>query len=460
MTLMEGKTLTMACHIRNAAKSHVEWKNPDGHVMFFNHQKALKDKRYKIINLSQSDFSISVSDVTFKDGGLYTCLHYSHKEPVIKKVEVTVLGKPKLEITEHNGKTAVKCSAMANSHPPKISWMLGSGVEIDAQHQPQYLKVKNTYSSMDTLLLRSHKRKVTIKCIVHHPALYNSSLMNFVKIGPNPTEESHFTTKASHWTSKQLQNKVLTTTVSHWPSPQASKATPTATVINWSSTRGSPASTPYSQLNTENLSSLSQTKNTPYNDTGSNSTNARDLSSVSQTTMNTPYNDTGSNSTNARDLSSVSQTTMNTPYNDTGSNSSNDTGTLLDETERQQGNNRSTQLFIFLVTCLILGLLIVVAFFGFKLRRAHILWKKENEDSDQSVESSKSKSSNEEKQSRGRRANGLFQIGFTKYVVEEPMATETKTPSLTKITEEAPVIQVVPQTNGATQSSQIKETEL
>uniref|UniRef100_A0A3P9A7W7 Heat shock protein 8 n=2 Tax=Euteleosteomorpha TaxID=1489388 RepID=A0A3P9A7W7_ESOLU len=286
MTLMEGKTLTMACHIRNAAKSHVEWKNPDGHVMFFNHQKALKDKRYKIINLSQSDFSISVSDVTFKDGGLYTCLHYSHKEPVIKKVEVTVLGKPKLEITEHNGKTAVKCSAMANSHPPKISWMLGSGVEIDAQHQPQYLKVKNTYSSMDTLLLRSHKRKVTIKCIVHHPALYNSSLMNFVKIGPNRKYHVYC-------------SPVVSLLVSF-------------------------------------------------------------------------------------------------------------TGTLLDETERQQGNNRSTQLFIFLVTCLILGLLIVVAFFGFKLRRAHILWKKENEDSDQSVESSKSKSSNEEKQSRGRRANGML----------------------------------------------------
>lgn len=53
---------------------------------------ALRDKRYKIINLSESDFSVSVSDVTFKDGGLYTCLHYT-KVPVVKSVTVTVLGK-------------------------------------------------------------------------------------------------------------------------------------------------------------------------------------------------------------------------------------------------------------------------------------------------------------------------------------------------------------------------------
>uniref|UniRef100_A0A8C7EZW3 Cytotoxic and regulatory T-cell molecule n=1 Tax=Oncorhynchus kisutch TaxID=8019 RepID=A0A8C7EZW3_ONCKI len=400
LTVMEGETLTMKCRIRNAEGSHVEWKNPDGHVMFFNNQKALKDKRYKIINLSDSVFSVSVSDVTFKDGGLYTCLHYIHKVPVVKWVNVTVLGKPKLEITEHNGKTAIKCSAVGNGHPPKISWLLESGLEMYAQ--PQYLLDKNTYTSLDILHVQSYKRRVTLKCIVRHPALHNSSLMNFVKIGQNPTEESHSTTRASHWLSTGLTE--VTTTASRWHSTQVSTETPTATALNWPNTEGSPASTPDLQLSTHTQPVFEATGYTLANDSS-------------------------------------------------GSRS------FFNDMETQKGTGGSALLLIFLVTGLILGLLVVVSLFVIKLRRAHILWKKENDDSDQSVESNRSKSSNEEKQSRGRRGNGLFNIRFTKYVVEEPMATETMTTTNIK-TEEDPEIQVIPQKNGATQSPQIKEREL
>uniref|UniRef100_A0A673YVP0 Cytotoxic and regulatory T-cell molecule-like n=1 Tax=Salmo trutta TaxID=8032 RepID=A0A673YVP0_SALTR len=406
LTVMEGETLTMKCRIRNAEGSHVEWKNPDGHVMFFNNQKALKDKRYKIINLSESVFSVSVSDVTFKDGGLYTCLHYIHKVPVVKWVNVTVLGKPKLEITEHNGKTAIKCSAVGNGHPPKISWLFESGLEMYAQPQSQYLMDKNTYSSQDILHVQSYKRRVTLKCIVRHPALHNSSLMNFVKIGQNPTEESHSTTRASHWLSTGL-TEVPTTTVSRWHSTQGSTETPTTTALDWPNTERSPASTPDLQLSTHSQRAHSVFKATGY--------------------------------TLAKDSSS---------------------GSFFNDTETQKGTGGSALLLIFLVTCLILGLLVIVSLFVIKLRRAHILWKKENEDSDQSVESNKSKSSNEEKQSRGRRGNGLFNIRFTKYVVEEPMATETMTTTTNTKTEEDPEIQVIPQTNGTTQSPQIKEREL
>ncbi|KAK6317307.1 hypothetical protein J4Q44_G00127070 [Coregonus suidteri] len=393
MTVMEGETLTIKCRIRNAHRSHVEWKNPNGHVMFFNDHKALRDKRYKIINLSESDFSVSVSDVTFKDGGLYTCLHHT-KVPVVKFITVTVLGMPKLEMTEHNGKSAIKCSAVGNRHPPKISWLLGSGLEIDAQ--PQYLLEKNTYSSLDILHVQSHKRRVTVKCIVRHPALHNSSLMNSIKIGQNPPEESHSTAEPLIGPVQKVQQ----------------------------------------------------------------STHSQPAHSVFEATGYTLANDSSSNSTSTADWSSVSQTTENTPHNGTGTNSTNARGSFFDETERQKGNGGSAPLLIFLVTCLILGLLVVVTFFVIKLRRAHILWKKENEDSDQSVESSRSKSSNEEKQSRRRRGNGLFNIGFTKYVVEEPMATETTTTTTNTKTEGAPEIQVIPQTNGATQSPQIKEMEL
>lgn len=54
------------------------------------------------------------------------------------------------------------------------------------------------------------------------------------------------------------------------------------------------------------------------------------------------------------------------------------TGSFFNDTETQKGTGGSALLLIFLVTCLILGLLVVVSLFVIKLRRAHILWKKGN----------------------------------------------------------------------------------
>lgn len=58
---------------------------------------ALRNKRYSIIKLSESEFTISISNVTFKDGGNYTCSQYDH-HTIERKVEVTVFGEYKVVI--------------------------------------------------------------------------------------------------------------------------------------------------------------------------------------------------------------------------------------------------------------------------------------------------------------------------------------------------------------------------
>lgn len=53
--------------------------------------KGLRSKRYSVNKLSESEFTISISNVTFKDGGNYTCSQYGdHTTETI--VELTVLG--------------------------------------------------------------------------------------------------------------------------------------------------------------------------------------------------------------------------------------------------------------------------------------------------------------------------------------------------------------------------------
>lgn len=37
---MKGQTVTFSCPMTNPHRTHVEWKNPDGHIMFFNEGKG------------------------------------------------------------------------------------------------------------------------------------------------------------------------------------------------------------------------------------------------------------------------------------------------------------------------------------------------------------------------------------------------------------------------------------
>uniref|UniRef100_A0AAY4B3N8 Ig-like domain-containing protein n=1 Tax=Denticeps clupeoides TaxID=299321 RepID=A0AAY4B3N8_9TELE len=181
VTVRKGETLTLNCRVRKG-KNDVEWRNPDNHLMFFRRQKTLRDPRYSL-HESSSTYSVTISNVYFRDGGIYSCLHY-HKHKIIsrEKFKVIVLGAPKIEFVEHEGKTMIKCSAEANAHPPKLSWLFENGIELEARHQRSQYKKTDKYSSTDIIHIQSHKRRTTVKCLLRHPALFNEHLIAFVTI--------------------------------------------------------------------------------------------------------------------------------------------------------------------------------------------------------------------------------------------------------------------------------------
>lgn len=53
--------------------------------------QGVQDKRYSVVKLTQFEFTVSVSDATFKDGGVYTCNEYDYSV-INHRVEVMVLG--------------------------------------------------------------------------------------------------------------------------------------------------------------------------------------------------------------------------------------------------------------------------------------------------------------------------------------------------------------------------------
>uniref|UniRef100_UPI0037E797B7 cytotoxic and regulatory T-cell molecule isoform X2 n=1 Tax=Semicossyphus pulcher TaxID=241346 RepID=UPI0037E797B7 len=408
MTIKQGHTVNLSCSITNAHRTKVEWRNPEGYVMFFSHNKGdecnfsqnnktLKDKRYTIIKLSKSEFTVSISNVTFKDGGSYTCTQYG-SPPTVKKVEVTVLGLPKMSVAKHEGKSVVKCTAEGTRYAPQIFWKLNNGPEIQAYADIVHEDKK--YVSMDMLTVDPLGKRVTVKCLIRHPALHSQPLMNFVKIG--------------------RKDKFYRTTTTNSPTARPPGSPEVLRTTSWSRITTRVVS-PTSSESSVRLSTFPVTVPTgfplsPVPSTDSHlSATADSRASVSSVT--TRRNETVSNATSTADWISVAQTTEEiTSFNSTDGNT---TGSF-NNPKMQAGAVGSSSLLVFLVTFLILCLLVVVIFFTIKLRRAHLAWKRENEDSDPSEESSKSKSSQEEKSTQGQRRRGLFNTAFTQYVVEEP----------------------------------------
>ncbi|XP_029304292.1 cytotoxic and regulatory T-cell molecule isoform X5 [Cottoperca gobio] len=424
VTVKKGQTLHLSCPVTNAHKTNVDWKNSEGYIMFFNHNKALRDKRYNIIKLSKSEFTISISNVTFKDGGTYTCSQYGD-HTTEKKVEVTVLGRPIMKVVKHEGRFVIQCTAEGTHSPPQIFWKLNHTPEMIAH--AQVLREDNKYVSMDMLHVQSVKKRVTVKCLVRHPALLSQTLMNFVKIVQDSSKSRYTTTTSS-------------------PTTQP---------------RGS------TELVSSNDSKTVTAALNPVTSTGSHLSPADDSTTSVLSGSTRRMNDTISNATSTTGWTSASETTKEiTSYNRTEGNK---TGSFNDP-NMQTGTEGSSSLLVFLVTCLIFGLLVVVLFFAIKLRRAHIIWKRvfivtENEDSNPSEESSKSKSSQEERNSQGqrRRVSGLFNTAFTQYVVEKPtVITSVINTSAMAVVESVNKEQTPqPQTPGQTSTKcDIKETEL
>ncbi|XP_033973245.1 cytotoxic and regulatory T-cell molecule [Trematomus bernacchii] len=452
VTVQEGDTLSLSCPVTDTHKTKVEWKNPEGYVMFFNKIQALGDKRYSINKLSESEFTVSISDVTFKDGGIYTCSQYGD-HTTEKKVEVTVLGLPTCIVKKEwrEGRFCIECTAEGNHSPPQISWVLDGGPEILAV--TRVLHEDKKYVSTDMLCVQSVMNRVTVKCIVRHPALHSKTLMKRVKIGRNSRKSQHTTTTRSPTArppgSPEAQRTTRHITTRDLKGPSSSEPQTVTSAQNSSSTHSHLSDNSTRRRNDTISNATSATATMSQHTTSTRSPTAwppgsteaqrtrittRDLkgpsskgpaelgpstqlfSSSEPETVTSALNLASSKHSTLSNTSwtSVSETTEEiTSYNHTEGNK---TDILNDPRMRTGGSS----LLVFLVTCLIFGLLVVVIFFAIKLRRAHITWKRENEDSDPSEESSKSKSSQEERNSQGQRRRGFFNTAFTQYVVEKP----------------------------------------
>ncbi|XP_044295553.1 cytotoxic and regulatory T-cell molecule [Varanus komodoensis] len=410
-TVLEGQNLDLHCAFAGDGQSALEWKNPSGFVLFFNSWQGLKNQRYKLIHSSENSLSIRLSNIKKHENGVYTCLYYSL--PVKRKlVNVTVLDAPikshleasKISVPNENEKVVLKCSVWAPKPRPRITWLLDNGMEIlgDAKHQQ---KGKNC-NSTSTLIVYRYLPNSTISCVIRHKALGRRNVMTTlhfknIKLAAesfsNPLGFSTTTTeKPHHYTGLK---KTLNTTEASF-STQAPFSRSGEATLNSVVTRDLART-----LNrTEENSSLP----TPFPTSGRATLNSSTIHgsgkilnvSEGDLTTQTPFLST--------DITLDSQIKN-------GTNLTHD-GIFL---------RKPNILLPALVTVLLVVLIIFVILFIAKLWKAHRKWKKENEVSEQTLESNRPRP-NEDNHKQKKNRNVVPWKTSKRYIIQDSCMRKSK----------------------------------
>ncbi|XP_030919384.1 cytotoxic and regulatory T-cell molecule [Geospiza fortis] len=401
VALKEGENLNLNCTFSTASNNNftLQWLNPRNFTIFLNAQQVLKDQRYKLLHYSKEELSIQLSNLTQQDEGIYRCLYYTrHVKTKSQNVEILASpSHPVLEISQDEERgIKLSCHSQGGRPQPQISWLLDNGIELPGDTRHQLGADGKKWSTRSTLRILSYSPKVTASCIIQHPALGARSLAASLPFQDLPSSGCKQATRPSE--DAEVPSPSENPAVSSSPENPAGNP-------EFSNPSASPEKT--------EISSPSASSKNPEVSSPSASPENPEVSSPSASPENP-------------EVSSPSAS----PGNPAVPSSAPARPNLTDATEQNpkpKGLLRKEKnlLLPFLVAALILVLLIIVLLFMVKLKKAHGLWKRENDVSEQTLESYKSRSNED---SPGHEKNG--QAGNPKpnmqYVTEGHMKTPEK----------------------------------
>ncbi|KAM4567107.1 cell adhesion molecule 1b isoform 3-T3 [Odontesthes bonariensis] len=177
VTVIEGETATISCRVKNNDDSVIQLLNPNRQTIYFRDVRPLKDSRFQLVNFSDNELRVSLSNVSLADEGRYVCQLYTDP-PQEAYADITVLVPPGSSIIEsredvvsEGNETEFTCTAMGSKPAAAIRWMKGEE-ELTGE-----TTVEEMYDRMFTVTSRV-KFSVTkdddgepVDCIIDHPAV-------------------------------------------------------------------------------------------------------------------------------------------------------------------------------------------------------------------------------------------------------------------------------------------------
>ncbi|KAF0022996.1 hypothetical protein F2P81_024977, partial [Scophthalmus maximus] len=148
----------------------------------------LKDARFQLVNFSENELRVSLSNVSLSDEGRYVCQLYTDP-PQEAYADITVLippGNPIIEardeVLSEGNETEMTCTAMSSKPAATIRWMKGD------KELPGKPRVELTYDKMYTVTSRltftvnKEDDGVPVICIVDHPAVKDFQAQKYLEV--------------------------------------------------------------------------------------------------------------------------------------------------------------------------------------------------------------------------------------------------------------------------------------
>ncbi|XP_016376888.1 cell adhesion molecule 1-like isoform X1 [Sinocyclocheilus rhinocerous] len=192
VSVVEGETATISCRVKNNDDSVIQLLNPNRQTIYFRDVRPLKDARFQLVNFSDNELRVSLSNVSLSDEGRYVCQLYTDP-PQEAYADITVLippGNPIIEsredIVREGNETEITCTSMGSKPAATIRWMKG-----DKELQGKS-KVEATYDRMFTvtswlrLTVMREDDGVPVVCIVDHPAVKDFQTQKYLEVQYKP----------------------------------------------------------------------------------------------------------------------------------------------------------------------------------------------------------------------------------------------------------------------------------
>lgn len=394
ITVQEGEDLNLRCTFTGDSRATKQWLNPRGFTIFLDNHWGLKDQRYRLIHYSEDELSIRLSNITVHDEGVYKCYYYSTPfRSKMTTVEVLAApSKPVLQVSrDTEGRVTLSCYTQGCKPQPQITWLLDNGIQLPGDTRHKLEADGKKWTTTSTLTVLAYGPNSTATCLVHHKALGGGKL----------TEPFQFEDVA-----RTVANTTPVSTTLEVDTYVSEYVQPTVTTVE-------------SDLNSNTDFSPSYPQ---HNGSGATSVAAGELSGTSAHHI-PEGTETALNGT-------VTEELFRTEASFPSENVTLISIVTFEQDVKSEGMSKKEKDFLLplLVAVLIVMLLIIVVLFSKKLIKAHGVWKRENDTSDQTLESYKSKS-NEESPGHEKNGQAVNHKPNMQYVTEGYVEATQKNPS-------------------------------
>ncbi|XP_071432207.1 cell adhesion molecule 1 isoform X8 [Pithys albifrons albifrons] len=191
VTVVEGDVATISCRVKNSDDSVIQLLNPNRQTIYFRDFRPLKDSRFQLVNFSNSELRVSLTNVSISDEGRYFCQLYTDPPQEIYTT-ITVLVPPRNLVIDIQKETAVEgeeielnCTAMASRPPTTIRWFKGNK-ELTGKSEVEQWSDMYTVTSQLLLKVGREDDGVPVICLVDHPAVKDLQTQRYLEVMYKP----------------------------------------------------------------------------------------------------------------------------------------------------------------------------------------------------------------------------------------------------------------------------------